>query len=210
MSRIDDDGESTMAPLGDSRDHRAPPTQETAADFLIEDSDEFPEAAIPLAVSLTKRPSKTRFFSVCPDPAYAGKIWLLKDDDGVDGDTTYYALSPSVLPFISETLRSVFRLYTICYQGGGFVLWHVRVPDPARPNDYHTTAHLAANMARESWIRLETDQSNGRYLAIKAENLPPCETWPKETFSELVALAFGKNLISDADHPVVRRLMGRL
>jgi hypothetical protein len=48
----------------------------------------------------------------------------------------------------------------------------------------------------------------GCYRIYRAEGDIPEPIWPKESFQELLQLAFSGRIIESADHPVVRRLRG--
>jgi hypothetical protein len=62
--------------------------------------------------------------------------------------------------------------------------------------------------AQTHWIRVIPNQEIGAYEALQAaDNLSEPE-WPELKFWDLIKIAFKDYLITDLNHPVVKRLRG--
>ena len=59
--------------------------------------------------------------------------------------------------------------------------------------------------ARESWVRMQSNQSLGAYEIFQAQGQLSEPAWP-----ELVKKAFRKKIIDAADHVVLEKLRGEL
>ena len=63
---------------------------------------------------------------------------------------------------------------------------------------------------RESWVRMQSNQSLGAYEIFQAQGQLSEPAWPEETWPELVKMAFRKKIIDADDHVVLRKLRGEL
>jgi hypothetical protein len=88
-------------------------------------------------------------------------------------------------------------------------LWPVRLPQPdGRSNPWWDSAHEAAAMAQNRWVRVVADRDLGAYQILRAAATLDDPVWPDASFAELMRLAFRDRLISSPDHPALRKLMG--
>jgi hypothetical protein len=55
---------------------------------------------------------------------------------------------------------------------------------------------------------MQADLALGAYRIYKAEGVLPDPVWPRNTLAELLEIAFRERVISDADHPLIRKLRG--
>ncbi len=110
----------------------------------------------------------------------------------------------------AETARV--ELYSAITRQGCFFLWPVKIPGAdGRSNLWHESALSAASEAMTNWVRVSANMSARAYDVIKAVETIPEPEWPtSKTFLELVNLAFAGRYITDMEHPVIRRLRGRL
>jgi len=90
-------------------------------------------------------------------------------------------------------------------------IWPVKLPGPdGRQNDWHRSAAEAAEIAMNSWSRLKANMSLGAYeLSTATGNLPDPE-WPDLLFPEILKIAFRNHLVDQLDHPLIKRLQGKI
>ena len=100
-------------------------------------------------------------------------------------------------------------LFTAINRQGVLFLWPVRLPDPqGRQMEWWRSMREAAELAMTQWIRTKSNMSLGAYEIYVAESTMAEPEWPGVTFQELIRLAFRDRLITDLDHPVIKRLRG--
>ena len=88
-------------------------------------------------------------------------------------------------------------------------IWPIRLPsEDGRVNEWNRTNLLAAEHAREKWVRSISNMSIGSYEILVAATMYPDPTWPEFGLEEWLRLGFRDKIISSTDHPVVRRLRG--
>src|SRR5205814_3748339 len=101
-------------------------------------------------------------------------------------------------------------LFTAINRQGVVFLWPVRLPGvDGKENAWWLSLRTAAEQAMVQWTRVKANTSLGAYdtTAADAEMAEPA--WGElEPFNDLLRIAFKGRLISDLEHPVVRRLRG--
>jgi hypothetical protein len=153
-----------------------------------------------------RRPSKQTFVRVHPDEALAVDLAIIRLED----DNLTYLVEPNLLVELIDQFK-VERLYTAIDAQGNIFLWPVPVVDQERPSDWHLTHHEIAREARRAWVRPQANRALGAYEAIKPMGELPEPKWPCDlTMKGLLEKAFKNRFIRDMDHPVIRRLQGRL
>ena len=152
-----------------------------------------------------RKPNKQEFYRVSVDPDYRliCAIFELKDEQEV------YLVTPAALHALAEDLRHVELVLCINRQGAIF-FWPVPVPAPdGRTNSWHQSAREAAALAKDGWIRMVANMSEGSYSVYRATGAIPDPVWPEMSMTEMLQLAFKDGrLIDKEDHPVVARLNG--
>jgi hypothetical protein len=102
-------------------------------------------------------------------------------------------------------------LYTAINRQGVLVLWPVRLADETgRLDAWNLSAHKAAQIAMEKWIRVASNRSLGAYETSNPMGALPEPEWPDISFQEILRIAFGDYQITSIDHSVLRRLRGEL
>src|SRR5262245_3504259 len=93
---------------------------------------------------------------------------------------------------------------------GNPFLWRIAVPpdDDREPNRWLTSNREAAEEAMKRWVRVTSDRAAGAYVLWEYEGPPREPVWPKETFAELLKIAFKNRLVDKPDHPIILRLRG--
>jgi hypothetical protein len=62
------------------------------------------------------------------------------------------------------------------------------------------------------WVRVTANHNLGGYEVFEAAHQPPVPEWPELSLADMLRLAFRLQgrVIEDAEHPVVKQLLGRL
>ena len=153
-----------------------------------------------------KVPPKDSFFRVHPSPDYSVTVGILQ----LTGrDETYFVIPELWAALATEKTFGRRSLFTCCTMQNEIFLWGVRLPgmDGKQPA-WIAIPMEAAKQAKSQWVRLFWDETQGRHriLVAKAQHAEP--QWPDKSLSDLLRLAFADSLISDIDHPVLKRLRG--
>jgi hypothetical protein len=161
-----------------------------------------------LSISVHK-PDKSSFVRTHHDPAYHIQTRLieLKDDRGGE----LFLVARELWPHLAmEVTFAPFALYTAITRQGPPFIWPIKLPgSDGRLNDWTRTALAAADLATKVWVRVVA-LKNG-YQVTKADNPDlPDPQWPKESFFDLLKIAFKDRHITTLDHPVLRQLRGEV
>ncbi|MCC6750425.1 MAG: hypothetical protein IT371_22365, partial [Deltaproteobacteria bacterium] len=125
-------------------------------------------------------------------------------------DREVYLVDPAVAMQLPGEIKRVV-LYTAMTRQGVLFLWPVKLPDEQRRADaWSESAHKAAALAEQRWIRLAANMSLGAYDVLQAtSDAIPEPEWPGDkTFGDLLQIAFKERFIRSVDHEVVRQLLG--
>lgn len=157
-----------------------------------------------LATVPVRKPKKTEFVRVHPDPAMTLDTAVFEDKD--ERGETYFVL-PQLRAAMIDELRPVLLMTAITRQNVTF-LWPVRLPDGARANAWADSAREAAEAAKSEWVRVVPDMHLGAYrIQVAAARLPD-PAWRDEPLTRLLELGFRNRIIDSEDHPILRRLRG--
>jgi hypothetical protein len=74
-------------------------------------------------------------------------------------------------------------------------------------NSWAESAYDIASEYRGVWIRVASDMESSGYRVTKMK-VPTEPRWPKESFEELLALAFKRRTITSRDHPIILQQLG--
>ena len=94
---------------------------------------------------------------------------------------------------------------------GDFFLWELQQPDPdgnRRGLEWHSSKRQCANRAIKDWISVEADMNAGAYKANQPLDSLPEPTWPDVPFNKILDLCYRDRIISDADHHIVKEILG--
>lgn len=153
-----------------------------------------------------RKPSTQAFFRVRPgdDWRMPAAILQLKED----GEC--YLVVPGLYAELAQEVRPK-MLYTGITRDGNPFLWPINMPgEDGRLDTWSQSAHTAAGLAEESWVRLVANRTVGAYDVMQATNLADEPAWPALTFGEMVRLAFREKVIDSVDHIIIRRLRGEM
>jgi hypothetical protein len=165
--------------------------------------------ARPAGVSLRK-PNDKEFIRVSQNPGEIMPFDILEIDDN-----TKYIVTPAAMAAINKlhdemgqvmikTKRVMMHL-TVNMDGIGF-LWPITVTDAE--NTWIESANNCASIAKNQWIRIVSNNNAKRYDFHPAnKNAGVVPKWPKETFIEMLNLAFKSKVIRSLDHPAIKQLL---
>jgi hypothetical protein len=153
-----------------------------------------------------RKPSKEWYIRCHPDEAYRihTSVLELKEEGEI------YLVAPRLRDQLADEVTVAPRLLmTAINRQGVLFLWPVRLPGPdGRIDEWNRSAKIAADEARARWIRVRANRSLNGYDVHVATGIPDIPDWPALDLQEIMRIAFRDRMISDWDHPVLRRLRG--
>ena len=153
-----------------------------------------------------RKPSPQDFVRVHGGADFRENIAVIELKD----DREVYLVPPAVANDLPGEFAMV-SIFTAINRQGVVFLWPVRLPSPdGRVIEWHRSLNEAAERAMTSWIRVKANMSLGAYEMFEAASTIPDPKWPAVTFPELLRTAFKHRLVTDLDHPVVKRLRGEV
>ena len=152
-----------------------------------------------------RKPNRQEYFRTHPEPDYRMNIAILE----LKEEREIYAVMPDVASALPGETRIV-ELRLCVTRTGAMYIWAVPLPTPdGRENAWHKTAREAAEIAETKWVRMAANMGAGCYDVFVAPSELSEPTWPEQSFSDLLRIAFnGGRLTSKVDHPVINRLRG--
>jgi hypothetical protein len=165
-------------------------------------------AKVPLTIQVRK-PSKHEWIRVHPEPSYrltVGAIDLKEEDE-------FYVVGAGMRKQLLGSEAAVYILYTYINRVGVLRLWPIRQAGPdGKQNEWHRTAEKVAQHAMQEWVRVVTIRDAGGYDFIPAAVHVPDPVWPDLSMVEIVRVALKDRgfIVDHPDHPVLRKLQGRL
>jgi hypothetical protein len=153
-----------------------------------------------------RKPHRQDFIRVHDDESYHLQTAILE----IKEDRENYLVTPSLWKELPNEITPK-MLYTAINRQGVPFLWPVRLPDETgRLDEWNRSAHKAAQMAMEGWIRLASNLSLGAYEIFEPTGNLPDPEWPDIEFNEILKIAFRDKIIDDTNHPVLKQLRGEM
>ena len=152
------------------------------------------------------RTRKDQFIRVHPGEDHQLSVMVLEIKGRVDGSC--YLLKPAVWGVLPGLERPVVLRLAVDRSGGVFL---IPVPLPGhdgRRNPWGESLAQAMPVAEKKWCRISANMGTGSYDILVATGLVEEPKWPAATFPELVSIAFRGAIIEDAEHIVIRQLLG--
>jgi hypothetical protein len=147
-------------------------------------------------------PKKFQWFKVRADAEHRFQASLLKDVEGERDDV--YLVNPLVAAEVQEETYAA-ALYQLATRRGSFSLWAIPITD----NSWHKSAHEAAEMGMERFIRIDANRETGGYDITVSEHPMPEPEWPALNMSEVLRIAFGGGrYIQTIEHPMLLKRQG--
>lgn len=150
-----------------------------------------------------QKPLKSKFVRVHPSADYrvSGVLTLTDADTG----EIYYVSPDLELPEFIESQTRVTDLYAAQMHDGSFFIWPVHRSDTT----WYRAAKQAVAAAGRRWVAVVARRSANTYDLIEPEDAIPEPDWSAlPPFMEMVESAFDGHMITDIDHPFLRRLRG--
>jgi hypothetical protein len=153
-----------------------------------------------------RKPSNEWFVRTHPDPAHWFPTTVLELKEGRE----IYLVHPGLWAGLaSEPTFSPRQLVTSINSQGVLFLWPMKLPRAdGRIDGWGRSALDAADEAKSRWVRLTSNMSLGAYEIAVASGLASEPDWPELPFQEIIKIAFRDKMISDWNHPVLKRLRG--
>jgi len=162
----------------------------------------------PLLTVPVRRPAPHWFFRAHPDNRYhiTTVVVELKEERG-----EIYLVDPCMWDEVVGLPCVQTKILVACVnRQQKFFFWPIRPPaTDGRPNAWTTTAIEAARIAKDQWIRLESDMTLGAYEVAYAEHLTVEPEWPDAELHVLLRIAFQERHITRPDHTILQQLRGR-
>jgi hypothetical protein len=157
-----------------------------------------------------RKPVDKEFIRVTENPAEIRPFDILEVDD-----KTKYIVTPAAVAAINKlheaegkvmikTKRVLVHL-AVNMDGVG-LLWPITVTDS--DNTWIESANRCAAIAKDQWIRVVSNVPAKRYDYFPAnKHAGAVPKWPKETFVEMLNLAFKNKVVKSLDHPAIKQLL---
>jgi hypothetical protein len=155
-----------------------------------------------------RRPSRTEFFRVHPDPEFQVDAFLLEWES--DLGRALYWVTPLLREELAGDLRPV-RLFTCMTRRGTTLLWPAKLPLAEMADGgsaWNRSALDGAERAKKFWLKLTGNRELGAYEITIAQGDFGEPQWREKSFKELLQIAFREKLILTTEHPVIRQLRG--
>jgi hypothetical protein len=161
-----------------------------------------------LAVVPARPPKREEFFRVHSAEDYTLDVLIYVREHEMDKER--YLIAPSLQAALPDIGR-IHRLFTCLSRRGVCFLWPAPLPAASGSGrSWHASALEAAEEAKKTWLRLESDKDAGGYNRVRAKVDFGEPAWPDMPFGELLKIAFRDRLIDTPYHDVIRELNGEL
>jgi hypothetical protein len=167
--------------------------------YDVDESEASPAAEHKLKVRL-RRPHSTVFVRAADSGYFRFKTNLLRFEDKED----VYNVVPSLWADLEEDLTTV-DVFLFIDRDGSFYLWNI--PRDSEM-DWHKSARRAVEAARQHWIRIVPDMSEGEYRIVRARAALEDPDWPTLQPRDFLEAGFKGRTITTLEHEAVDRLRG--
>ncbi len=153
-----------------------------------------------------KKPNSQTWVRVHPDEAYRLPTAVLE----VKEDKEIYLVARELWEELGEEIIPKMMYAAITRQGNPFI-WPIRMPgEDGRLDAWNQSAHEAAQIAMEKWVRVKSNRSLGAYDIFESSGTLSEPAWPEVSFKDLLKIAFKDRRVESYDHPVLRGLRGEI
>jgi hypothetical protein len=128
-------------------------------------------------------------------------------------DREVYLVARNLWPALADERTFSPRLLVLAVSRQGvWFIWPIRLPGPnGKIDSWSRSAMDAANRAMTQWVKVQANTDGLQaYEQTVAPNQHGEPAWPDITFQEIIRIAFRDMVISDWDHPVLKRLRGEV
>lgn len=153
-----------------------------------------------------RKPSKEWFIRTHPDNKFHINTCVVE----LKEDNEMYLVDPSLWDsLVGESTFGPRALITTINRQKVLFLWPIRLPDAdGRIDDWNRSALEASQLAKDAWVRVQSNRPLGAYEVYEATGECGEPKWDVPSFSDLLRIAFKDKFIDRVDHPVLRRLRG--
>lgn len=153
---------------------------------------------------------KKEFARLHPDPTWrlnrVAGIVAKEDEDSFE--TQFFFIDPSILDQIAEEDYDYYSLSAAINRNDQPFIWLAKCRKSSKDKWYLSMAR-AQKHAMDSWVRVDASPSRGEYVTGFGEATKE-PVWPKDlTWKGMLAEVTERNVISNLNHSVLRRLRGR-
>jgi hypothetical protein len=149
-----------------------------------------------------RKPKKSEFFHINPDPEYRGTLPLYTDDNSKQRDDSYlFAPGLEIPPDLEDIVRD--NIVAAAITSGGI---HFLYKLPVSESSYYESGLEVIRRASEGWIRVVP--ANGWYTIHQPIAKLDEPQFPDVPFRDYLEAAFKKRIIKSLDHPLVKKLRG--
>jgi len=150
-----------------------------------------------------RKPTKTEFVRAHPEMHFETMLLELKED------RESYLVLPHLLTDVSG-IAVPMSLRVAVNRAAVLFLWPLRLPgEDGRSNVWHESAREAADLAVRRWVSMRANMSLGAYDIYQGAETLSEPQWPDKSMEDIMHVAFRGHVISDPEHPVIKRLQGR-
>jgi hypothetical protein len=152
-----------------------------------------------------RKPKKSWFIRIHPDPDYRAILPLYTDDDSKRRENNSYLFAPGleIPPDLESLVRDTLVAAAITNAGVPF-LYTLNVTD----STWYESGIEAIRLATERWVRVTPCESC--YLVTYPIAVLEEPRFPDVPFRDYLERAFAKRLIKSLDDPLVKKLRGVL
>ena len=151
-----------------------------------------------------RKPGKMDWVRVRPEPEYQLRVSLLD----VREDKEIYMVPPAMRGELAGEYAP-YAVYTAMTRRGTLFLWLARLPgDDGKDFRWFSSLREAAEYAQTSWVRVLADQALGAYVVTLSEAKLSEPVWPELEMRDILKIAFGRYIVDNLDHPLVKSLRG--
>jgi hypothetical protein len=149
-------------------------------------------------------------------PSLYKNVWMMEIKNGADRG--FYLIVGEARQLLRRDENDDIKLFpcrlTLCYaRDSGLFFWPLRLPEERKKNqidEWSQTALRICAVAETTWVKMYTRPGGNCYSYKTAEGIAEEPAWPDGiTLNELAGIAFENKYITDADDPLVRRLLGK-
>jgi hypothetical protein len=154
-----------------------------------------------------KRPNRQEFIRVHPDEDKRLLAALIT----LEEDRETFLVLPTFVQQVDPQMYAIHTLFLAVNRSKTPFLWPVKTPGQSgKISNWHLSALDGAEAAMKCWVRVSSNKDLGAYEIVEAKHQVGEPEWPKKSFLEIINIAFRNRIISDQDHPLMKKLRGEL
>jgi hypothetical protein len=158
-------------------------------------------------VFVVKHPANTKYFRCHPEERMSLPGTVVWDTD--QGGCYYITPGMRNHPKLITRVRYVTLHTVIQWPEQQPIIWPVPVAIEGHDFAVWRSYRKAAEMARKEWVQMTWNAQTRDFIVEPAEAIAIQPQWPKESFSELLKIAFEGRIVDNDDHPYLYILRGR-